>query len=324
MGGGVILEQSVVVGLLVSAPVQGRAEEGPHIVRDKEAGFRGPAQIFLGQGQFLVAQRLAVDLGGALAVGAAIADGGATADQAGPGIGLGGFDGRGDRRAVHAVHTLHMPAVRLEALGPIFRVGQIRAAFDGDVVVVIEIDELAQLEVAGQTGGLAGNALHQIPVPTDGVDVMVHHVEAGAVVALGQPALGHSHAHARGKTLAQRTGRGLDARSVAIFRMARCLAPPLAEVFQLFQRQVVAGEVEQAVEQHGAMPGAEDEAVPVAPLGVGRVVAQEVGPQSEGGLGHAHWHPRVAGVGGLHTIRGQHADGVDGLAFEVRVKGWGG
>ncbi len=170
-----------------------------------------------------------------MAVGAAIADGGAAADQAGPGVGLGGDDGRGDRRAVHAVDALHMPAIGLKALGPIFRVGQIRAAFDGDVVVVVEIDELAQLEVAGQTGGLAGDALHQIPVPADGVDVMVHHVEAGAVVALGQPALGHGHAHARGEALAQRTRGGLDAGGVAIFGMARGLAPPLAEVFQLLQ-----------------------------------------------------------------------------------------
>src|SRR3978361_1142311 len=41
---------------------------------------------------------------------------------------------------------------------------------------------------------------------------------------------------------------------------------PLAELLQLVQRQVVAREVQDAVEEHRAVAGAEDEAVAVGPL----------------------------------------------------------
>jgi hypothetical protein len=47
--------------------------------------------------------------------------------------------------------------------------------------------------------------------------------------------------------------------------MAGSLAPPLAEVFYLFQGEIIAGEVEEAVEKHGAMAGGEDETVTVEP-----------------------------------------------------------
>ena len=84
--------------------------------------------------------------------------------------------------------------------------------------------------MAGQAGGLAGDAFHQVAVADDGVDVVVDHVEAGAVEALRQPSFGQRHAHAVGEALPQRAGGGLDAGGVAGFGMARRLAAPLAEL----------------------------------------------------------------------------------------------
>jgi CobQ-like glutamine amidotransferase family enzyme len=82
----------------------------------------------------------------------------------------------------------------------------------------------------------------------------------------------------------------------------------LAEVLQVVDGQIVAGEVQQAVDQHRAVAVGLDEAVAVGPLGVGRVVAQVAAPQHFGDFGHAHRGARVAGVGLLDGVHGQRTD----------------
>ncbi len=62
----------------------------------------------------------------------------------------------------------------------------------------------------------------------------------------------------------------------AVLRVARRLGVQLAEVLQLLDRQVVAGQVQQRVEQHRAVAVGQHEAVAVGPVRVGRVVAQVV------------------------------------------------
>jgi hypothetical protein len=61
-----------------------------------------------------------------------------------------------------------------------------------------------------------------------------------------QDLLGQRHADGVGDALAQRAGGGLDAGGVAVFRVARGLAVQLAEVLQVVDGQIVAGEVQQA------------------------------------------------------------------------------
>ncbi len=47
-----------------------------------------------------------------------------------------------------------------------------------------------------------------------------------------------------GEALAERPGRGLDARRVTVLRVTRRLRVQLAEVLELVERQVVAGQVQ--------------------------------------------------------------------------------
>ena len=68
--------------------------------RGRRTRLQRPAQVFLGGLELVVAQRLAVDLGGAGTVGAAVADHALAADDAGARVGLGGFDGGGNGGAV--------------------------------------------------------------------------------------------------------------------------------------------------------------------------------------------------------------------------------
>ena len=70
-------------------------------------------------------------------------------------LGLGLGDGAIDRGQVVDVGDVqHLPAVRLKALGRIVAEREVGAPVDGDAVVVVEADELAELLVAGERRGL--------------------------------------------------------------------------------------------------------------------------------------------------------------------------
>src|SRR5690606_40680732 len=68
-----------------------------------------------------------------------------------------------------AIHTLslhdalpifdHVPPVGPEAGGDVVAVGQLGRAVDGDVVVVVHVDEAAETQVARQRRGLVAHAL---------------------------------------------------------------------------------------------------------------------------------------------------------------------
>ena len=87
----------------------------------------------------------------------------------------------------------------------------------------------------------------------------------GPVEPRGEVGLGHRHPDAHREALAERPRRRLDARGVAVLRVAGGVAPPLAELLQLVEREVVAREVEEAVEERRAVAGREHEAVAVGP-----------------------------------------------------------
>ena len=271
-------------------------------------------------GHFLGGQRIAVHIRLALS-GRAKADDRRAADETGARILFGRAEGGINRRAVHPVHLLDVPAIRLETLVLVLGEGQIGVAIDCDAVVIVEIDELAQTQMTGQTGRLLGDAFHQVAITDNRIDVVRYHVEPGAVVVGCQPLLSDGHAHAVGKALSQRPGRRLDTGRMPVFRVAGGLAPPLAKVLQLLQREIVACQVEQGIEEHRAVAGAEDKAVAVRPGGIGRIIAQMPAPERQRGCGHAHRQAGMARIGGLHSIQRQHPNRIDHIFFQLRVEG---
>src|SRR5690606_15651724 len=108
-----------------------------------------PADGGAGGGDFLVAQRGAVNLVAALHVGSALADHSAAADQ-GRLVGLLGLgDGRIDRIHVVAVHSPdHVPAIGFEALGRVIAEPAFDLAVDGDAVVIVQNDQAGQAQRA--------------------------------------------------------------------------------------------------------------------------------------------------------------------------------
>ena len=93
------------------------------------------------------------------------------------------------------------------------------------------------------------------------------------------------------------------------------LEPP-ADVVLVVERQVVAGQVEEAVEEHPRVPGGKDEAVTVGPVGVAGIVAEEARPEDVGHWLGIHRHPRVTGVSLLDRVHAQGAAGVDAEIIE--------
>ena len=181
---------------------------------------------------------------------------------------------------------------------------------------------LPRPEVAGERAGLGGDALHQVAVAREHVGVVVDDRVARAVEARRQVRLGDGHADGVGEpwpsgpVVASTPGR-----EVAL-RVAGRAAAPLPEALELVEREVVAGQVQQGVEQHRAVPGRQHEAVAVRPAGIGRVVPQEARPEHVGHRRGAHRQPGMARVGLLDGVDGEEADRVDRQRVELRCRHW--
>ncbi|SXE21908.1 Uncharacterised protein [Klebsiella variicola] len=214
-----------------------------------------PAQRFAGQGDFGVAQRCAVGVVGTGFVRRTKTNDG-FAHQQGRFVGdrtrffYCAFDGV-SVVTVNAAH--HVPAVGFKAFRGIVGEPAFNVAVDGDAVVIIEGNQFAQFQGTGQGAHFVRDAFHHAAVAHEGVGEVVDDVVARTVELRRQGFLGDSHPDRVSDTLAQRTGGGFHARGVADFRVTRGFGVQLAEVFQLFNRQIVASEVQQAVNQHRTM-----------------------------------------------------------------------
>ena len=250
--------------------------------------------------------------GGALLVGRPEADDGLDADQGRTAIAQHGVgQGRVDVVGIMPVHAPnHPPAVALKTRRDVLGEPLRNVAVDGDAVVVIEADQLAQAQGAGQGGHFVGDALHQAAVAHHHPGAVIDHFVAGPVELRRQPRLRQRHAHGIGKTLPKRPGGGFHAGALAVLRMPGGLGVQLAKGPEIVHRHGVAAQVQQAVQQHGAVPIGEHEPVPVPPIRILGIVPQLVAPQRLGHIGQPHRRSRMPGAGLLNGVHGQGADGI--------------
>lgn len=145
------------------------------------------------------------------------------------------MDGLGDpfQVVVAVVYLLHVPAVGFIAFAHIFRKGDFRSAVDGDVVAVVEHDQLAQLQVAGQRSCFGSHPLHVAAIAQDHVGVVIHNGVAGLVEAGGQMGLGNRQPNRVTHPLPQRAGGDLYPRSFKVFRVAGGFGSPLAKLLDV-------------------------------------------------------------------------------------------
>ncbi len=321
MLGRVGLPQGVPLGFRRRAPLQCGAPVGQGVFGNVEGGLRRPPHDLLGAPHFLGAERRAVRVGGVALRRRRIGDVGPEYDQRRAiGLGAGGVERGGDPVEVVAVtHPDDVPAVRFEPALDVLGEGEGGVAVNGDVVVVVQHRELAEPQVPGEGGGLAGHALHQVAIAREGPGPMVHDRVSRPVEMPAEEALGDGHPDRVREALAQGAGRGLDSRRVPPLGMPGSAGAPLPEGLDLLDRQIVPAQVEGPVQQHRGMAARQDKAVSIGPGGIGGVVAEEPGPEDVGGGGQCHRRPGVAGLGRLHGIHRQDAHRVDAAPGELGV-----
>ncbi len=100
--------------------------------------------------------------------------------------------------------------------------------------------------------------------------------------------------------------------------MTRGDAAPLAKLFDLFQRQIVARQMQQAVEQHRTVASRQDESVPIEPLRIGWIMLEKPGPQHIGHGRRAQRQTGMAAIGLLDGVHRQEANRVDRQLIQLR------
>lgn len=216
------------VPLLLSGGTLGRvlAVEVVDLLGDGEALGGVEAELLLELLDIIGLERRAVDTVGALVDGA-VANGGLELDNGGlvrDGLSL--LDGglNGSQVVVTVLDGDDMPAISLVALGNVLSEGNVGVAVNGDVVVIPDGNQVAELEVTGEGAGLAGDTLHEAAIAKEAVCVVVDELEAGLVEAGCGVSLGNGETDSIADTLTERASGDLNAGGVMGLGMAGGLA----------------------------------------------------------------------------------------------------
>ena len=305
-------ERLVPLRLLLTPALDRAAEVLQRLLGNEEGLEAGIAVDLLGQPDLLLAERRSVRAVGVLLVRRAGRDVRADDDQAGAVLDLLG-DAQRLLQAVEPdvlVEVLHVPAVGLVAGADVLGEGELRVALDRDVVVVVEPDQPAEPEMAGDRGRLGGDPLLHVAVRSDEVGEVVDGLVVAEVEAGGQHALAERHPDRRGDPLPERPGGRLHARHVPVLRVARARRVELAEALDLVERDVVARQVQRRVQEHRGVAARQDEAVATGPVRIGGRVPHHAGVEEVGDRRQRHRRAGMAGVGRLDGVHGQGADRV--------------
>ena len=179
----VALEKLLPALLLLRARRLAPAIRGRHVLRHVEEGLLGEAVLLLDVGEVGVAEGRAVHTRGAL-LGRAVPDRRRHLDQRrARELRLGARDRllESEQVGVAVLYVDRLPAVRLVPLHDVLGEGEVGAAVDLDLIVVVEDDQAAQPQVTRERARLARDALLHAPVAADDVHEVVHHLEALAV-----------------------------------------------------------------------------------------------------------------------------------------------
>ena len=186
-------------------------------------------------------ERVAVGLGVVGHVGRRPADVGAQLEEAGPVLDRHGpahrrFEGVGV--VGDLAQVLGVPAVGLEALDGVVVEGDLGRPVDGDVVVVVDVDEAARAR-GGPARDAASWLMPSIRSPSLQMTKVWWSTRSGPY-SRPQHALGDAEADAVGEALAERAGGDLDALQVARLGVARGPRAELAELLRSSRVEAVA------------------------------------------------------------------------------------
>ena len=161
------------------------------------------------------------------------------------------------------------------------------------------------------------DTFHQAPVTGDNIGVVVHNF---LTVMCTQAFFCHGKTDRVCDTLTKRAGGCFNAFGVAEFRVTSGDRAPLAEVFYLLKGHVlVARQVQQRIDQHGAVACRQNEAVTIGPIRVLCVKLQVLFKKHSCHVRHANGHACVTGIRCCNTVQSKRADR-GGFLPVVRVR----
>ena len=197
-----------------------------------------------------------------------------------------------DLFGIVSVDGLRRPACRLKACALIGRIGKLRPAINGDRIVVEKNNQLVELQMPGQRDRFMADAFHEAAIASNNPGLVIDKIIPEARV---QMPLRDRHADGCRDALAKRPRRRLDARRHEIFWMARRLCAQLAEIADVIAADtVIAGEMQQRIDEHGAMPRRQHEPVAVRPVWIGRIMLQIARPEDRRDICHPKWKSHMA------------------------------
>ena len=234
-------------------------------------------------------------------------------------------DSRIDRLEIVTVgDPLYVPTVRLEAPRGVVGQGELGRPIDRDAIVVVKPDQLAELQVTCERARLVRDALHEVAVGREEIGVVVDDRLPGAIEQSRELRFGDRHADGVPDPLSERSRRRFYAGRNAVLRVSRCAAPPLAELLDLVEREIVAREIKDAVEQHAGMARRQDKAIAVQPFGIRGIVSQMALPQHVRERRQRHCRAGMPRIGLLYGVHRERTDGVDAELIELHASDGGG
>ena len=247
-------------------------EERRAVFGEISAGFWANEEVFgfweaegLAGGGDEFGAAFAVSFGGSCDFWDAFADEGFGDNDLGfIGSGLGFLESVEKGNHVLTVDGLDTPFDGAEAFGGIFALGFACHGVEGDVIGIVNEDEVIELVVASEGDGLHGDAFLHAAVAGEDDDMVIENGVVWGVELGGGHFLGNGVSDGVGDALAEGASGGFDASGFVEFGVAWGAGAEGAEFLDLVVvNRGVAGEVEPGVKEHGAVTGAEDEAIAV-------------------------------------------------------------
>ena len=150
--------------MLSGLSLDGFGEVSTHVIRDMKRGLR-PVKPSAGQRHFVGAKGRTMTLRRIDLIRATVPNVSPTDDNCRPGILSNGSRERGtDGIGVMSIGTKHSPTKALKATLDILREGDIDRAVDGDLIVVIEPDQIVETPVSSHRCRLVTDAFHQVTI----------------------------------------------------------------------------------------------------------------------------------------------------------------
>ena len=204
---------------------------------------------------------------------------------------------------------------------------QVGVAFDLDAVGVEDHGDVAELLVGGKGSGFAGDALFDIAFTADSPDLVVERgvfLRGFRIEQTTLETLAVGKADGGSEALAQRAGGHFDTGGQAVLGVTRGTGvSATTEVLEVVQSQAITGEVQLDVLGEGGVATGKDEAITALPVGIVRIVLDEMlvqrvgdGRQGNGGTG-------VAGTGVLHRVSRKGLRHLDGALVELGLLEFG-